>query len=210
MNTHALGNVRPTTTYSSTLNTLRERFELLNNGYAEFSDFWGTPIQCDGEALFASMVDEVAKLQWLSFSLCESITDLSLALGPKTGETGETGETVEAPDAEVMARFFRQVAELDAERETVTAAGLPALNRLRAVADRDTGQAGTVRAFLLGLYNGHRFPFNLTRLRGLDKALYDDCLAVLALDARVTAQEIHHYLDDGEDCFQRLAQGGAQ
>lgn len=204
MNTHVLGAVRPTTTYTSPLNTLRERFELLNNGYAAFSAFWDTPIQCDGEALFASMVDEVAKLQWLSFGLCESITDLSLALGPKTGET------VEAPDAEVMASFFRQVAELDAERETVTAAGLPALTRLRAVADRDTGQAGTVRAFLLGLYNGHRFPFNLTRLRGLDKALFDDCLAVLALDARVTAQEIHRYLDDRDDCFQRWAQGGAQ
>lgn len=106
--------------------------------------------------------------------------------------------------------FFRQMAALDAERETVTATGLPALTRLAAIADRDSGQAGTVRAFLLGLYNGYRFPFNLVKLRGLDKALFDDCLAVLALDARATAKEIHCYLDNGDDCFQRWAQGGAQ
>ncbi len=106
--------------------------------------------------------------------------------------------------------FFRQIAELDAERQAVTATGLPALIRLSAVADRDTGQAGTVRRFLLGLYNGYRFPFNLVTLRGLDKDLFDDCMAVLALDARATAKEIHHYLDNGDTCFQRWAQGGAQ
>ncbi|ANE57739.1 hypothetical protein AYM39_12490 [Methylomonas sp. DH-1] len=109
-----------------------------------------------------------------------------------------------------MERFFRQIAEQDAERQTVTTVGLPALTRLAAVAERDTGQAGTVRAFLLSLYNGYRFPFNLTKLRGLDKALFDDCLAVLALDARATAKEIHHYLDNGDECFQRWAQGGAE
>ncbi|WFP51228.1 hypothetical protein PL263_04185 [Methylomonas sp. EFPC3] len=204
MNTHALGKVRPITTYTDTLKTLGQRFELLSNGYAAFSAYLGTPIQSDGEELFSSIVDEVAKLQWLSFGVCESISDLSLALSPKTGAT------VEAPDAEVMERFFRQVAELDAERETVTAAGLPALTRLVAIADRDTGQAGTVRAFLLGLYNGYRFPFNLTKLRGLDKDLFDDCQAVLALDARATAQEIHCYLDNGDAIFQRWAQGGAE
>ncbi|PKD41452.1 hypothetical protein CWO84_04790 [Methylomonas sp. Kb3] len=106
--------------------------------------------------------------------------------------------------------FFRQIAELDAERQTVTATGLPALIRLSAIANRDTGQAGTVRRFLLGLYNGYRFPFNLVTLRGLDKVLFDDCMAVLALDARATAKEIHQYLDNGDTCFQRWAQGGAQ
>lgn len=111
---------------------------------------------------------------------------------------------------EALDDFFRQMAELDAERQTATAAGLPALSRLAAIADRDTGQAGTVRNFLLGLYNGYRFPFNLVTLRGLDKALFDDCMAVLALDARATAKEIHCYLDNGDKCFQRWAQGGAQ
>lgn len=111
---------------------------------------------------------------------------------------------------EALDDFFRQMADLDAERQTVTAAGLPALTRLAAIADRDTGQAGTVRAFLLGLYNGYRFPFNLVTLRGLDKDLYDDCMAVLALDARATAKEIHCYLDNGDECFRRWAKGGAK
>ncbi|WP_444543042.1 DUF7673 family protein [Methylomonas koyamae] len=76
------------------------------------------------------------------------------------------------------------------------------------MAERDSGQANTVRSFLLGLYNGYRFPFNLTRLRGLDKALFDDCIAVLTLDARATAQEVHQYLEDGADRFERWAVGG--
>jgi hypothetical protein len=63
----------------------------------------------------------------------------------------------------------------------------------------DTGQAATVRRFLLGL--GYRFPFNLITLRGLDKELFDDCLAVLKLDARATRQEMHHYVDNGGELF---------
>ncbi|BBL59560.1 DUF7673 family protein [Methylomonas koyamae] len=105
--------------------------------------------------------------------------------------------------------FFQQIAELDTERQAATAAGIPALLRLADVAERDSGQANTVRSFLLGLYNGYRFPFNLVRLRGLDKTLFDDCLLVLTLDARATAKEVHQYLDDGGDRFERWAQGGA-
>lgn len=107
------------------------------------------------------------------------------------------------------AKFIQQILEADAEREAATAAGIPALIRLADIADRDSGQANTVRRFLLGLYNGYRFPFNLIELRGLDKALFDDCMAVLTLDARATAKEIHHYLDDGGERFERWAQGGA-
>ncbi|WP_446810296.1 DUF7673 family protein [Methylomonas sp. 2BW1-5-20] len=136
-------------------------------------------------------------------STCHGVTDMNThALGKVRPITTQPTNAVDD--------FFRQMAALDAERETVTAAGLPALTRLAAIANRDTGQAGTVRAFLLGLYNGHRFPFNLVTLRGLDKNLFDDCMAVLALDARATAKEIHCYLDNGDECFQRWAQGGAQ
>ncbi|WNB74841.1 DUF7673 family protein [Methylomonas koyamae] len=124
---------------------------------------------------------------------------------PATGEIRP--ESTQQPEA--LNDFFRQMAELDTERQAATAAGIPALIRLADVAERDSGQANTVRSFLLGLYNGYRFPFNLVRLRGLDKALFDDCLLVLTLDARATAKEVHQYLDDGADRFERWAQGGA-
>lgn len=125
-----------------------------------------------------------------------------------TQTTGEIRpETTQKPDA--VSAFLDHIAAFDTERETVTKAGIPALMRLANIADRDTGQAGTVRCFLLGLYNGYRFPFNLTRLRGLDKALFDDCMAVLTLDARATTKEVHLYLNNGGDTFERWAQGGA-
>ncbi|MCQ8103545.1 hypothetical protein NP590_05455 [Methylomonas sp. SURF-2] len=124
-----------------------------------------------------------------------------------TQATGEIRpETTQQPEA--VSDFFQQILDLDAERQAATEAGIPALIRLAEIAERDTGQAGTVRRFLLGLYNGYRFKFNLTTLRGLDKALFDDCMAVLALDARATAKEIHHYLDNGPQTFERWAQEG--
>ncbi len=113
------------------------------------------------------------------------------------------------PQHDALASFFDQIAAFDAERQAVTEAGIPALMRLADIAERDNGQACTVRSFLLGLYNGYRFPFNLTRLRGLDKALFDDCAAVLTLDARATAKEVHEYLEDGADRFEGWALGGA-
>jgi hypothetical protein len=106
---------------------------------------------------------------------------------------------------EAVTDFFRQIRDLDIERQAVTEAGIPALFRLAKVAEGNTGQAATVRRFLLGLYNGYRFPFNLITLRGLDKVLFDDCLAVLKLDARVTRQEVHQYLDNGSQLFERFA-----
>ena len=108
--------------------------------------------------------------------------------------------------------FFQEILALDAERQSATEAGIPALSRLVKIANRDSGQASTVRQFLLGLYNGYRFPFNLIKLRGLDKELFDDCMAVLTLDARVTAKEIHLYIDNGSKRFESWAKmtGGAQ
>jgi hypothetical protein len=134
-----------------------------------------------------------------------------LSIGATAMNTQATGEIRpnSAQNPEAVNDFFQQIRELDAERQAVTEAGIPALIRLAAIAERDTGQANTVRSFLLGLYNGHRFPFNLTRLRGLDKSLFDDCMAVLTLDARATVKEVHRYLDNGGERFERWAQGGA-
>lgn len=125
--------------------------------------------------------------------------------------TQATGEIrpITTQHHDVVNNFLSQIRELDTERQAATEAGMPALMRLADVAERDSGQAETVRLFLLGLYNGYRFPFNLVRLRGLDKALFDDCMAVLTLDARATAKEVHQYLDNGGEQFERWAQGGA-
>jgi len=106
---------------------------------------------------------------------------------------------------EAVNDFLRQIRDLDTERQAVTLAGIPALGRLARIAEGDTGQAATVRRFLLGLYNGYRFPFNLITLRGLDKTLFDDCMAVLKLDARATRQEVHQYFDNGSELFERFA-----
>jgi hypothetical protein len=49
--------------------------------------------------------------------------------------------------------------------------------------------------FLLGLYNGTRFPFDLTDLRALDCDLFEAAMVVLRADARQTWCEVHVLLD---------------
>ena len=68
------------------------------------------------------------------------------------------------------------------------------------VAQGDSGQCRHVRRFLLGLYNSHKWPFELIRLRNLDSNLLDDCLAVLELDAR-GGNEVHTYIKNGDELW---------
>lgn len=84
------------------------------------------------------------------------------------------------------------------------AAGEEALRRLMPIARRDTGQSRRVALFLLGLYNGYRFPFNLSELRGLDYEVMEDCLAVLRMDTSAL-QEVHLYFENGSAVFETLA-----
>ncbi|CAM5563177.1 DUF7673 family protein [Eoetvoesiella caeni] len=103
------------------------------------------------------------------------------------------------------------LAQLRAERELadvelpgIREAGEIALRRLLPLAQRDTGQSGVIARFLLGLYNGPRFPFNLTDLRRLDRALLIDCLAVLRMDS-TPEREIHEYFENGSKLFEQMA-----
>jgi hypothetical protein len=108
---------------------------------------------------------------------------------------------------EVAAAFALHRAEREARqalRPTIEADGIAALHRLLPIAQRDTGQSRRIAAFLLGLYNGDRFKFDLTDLRGLDYALHDDCLAVLRMDHSPT-KEVHQYFERGGELFERLA-----
>ena len=73
-----------------------------------------------------------------------------------------------------------------------------ALIRLWNVTQRhDSCTSGARRAalVLLGLYNGPRFPFDLTDLRGLDSQSVEDALAVIASDARRCEREVHSWLN---------------
>ena len=108
---------------------------------------------------------------------------------------------------EVAAAFALMHAERAARRAlvpTLQAEGIAALRRLLPIAQSDTGQSRRIAAFLLGLYNGDRFRFDLTELRGLDYALHDDCLAVLRMD-KTLEKEVHHYFERGGEIFERLA-----
>jgi hypothetical protein len=59
----------------------------------------------------------------------------------------------------------------------------------------DTGGGSRCAKVLLGLYNGTRFPFDLTDLRCLDGNLYQAALAVIDMDARRTYCEVHELLN---------------
>jgi hypothetical protein len=58
-----------------------------------------------------------------------------------------------------------------------------------------TSGGNTCAKLLLGLYNGTRFPFDLTDLRLLDSNLYQAAMTVLHMDARHTYCEVHELLN---------------
>lgn len=82
--------------------------------------------------------------------------------------------------------------------------GLAALRRLWEHANGCTGQCRYTAAFLLGIYDGARFRFDLTSLRGIDQDLFIDCIRVLVLD-RTPEREVHRVLGVKGECFEELA-----
>lgn len=59
----------------------------------------------------------------------------------------------------------------------------------------DTGSGGRCAKFLLGLYNGRRFQFDLTDFRCLDDSYLANAFTLLEMDARHTHCEIHELLN---------------
>lgn len=111
--------------------------------------------------------------------------------------------------AALQARLLAASADADARLAMlpkIRAEGRAALVRLMPIAQGDTAQSGVVARFLLGLYDGERFPFDLTDFRTLDGPSFDDCLAVLRMDWQPAA-EVHTYFTDGRRLFDELAQG---
>jgi len=88
-------------------------------------------------------------------------------------------------------------------RPAIEAAGVQALHRLTPIALGYTGQSRVVGRFLLGLYNGHDFPFELHELRGLDLPLFEDCLKVLMMDYSPEL-EVHERVENGDKIFGEL------
>jgi hypothetical protein len=72
-----------------------------------------------------------------------------------------------------------------------------ALMRLWNVTTNHPGTSGARRAalVLLGLYNGPRFPFDLTELRAMDTDILRDALLVITEDARRCQLEVHSWLN---------------
>lgn len=83
------------------------------------------------------------------------------------------------------------------------AEALNALRRLYDAAANDTGQSVVIGNFLLGLYNGKAYPFNLTKLRRLDTSLHNDCLAALQLDHQPLL-DVHEYFENGTQLINQL------
>lgn len=82
--------------------------------------------------------------------------------------------------------------------------GVAALQRLLTIAHGHSGQCRYVAGFLLGLYNGTRFKFDLTDFRCLDTAIFVDCLMVLQMD-HTPAREVHSYFQNGGRIWEQLA-----
>lgn len=71
---------------------------------------------------------------------------------------------------------------------------MDALAHFWRMAQHDHGGARVAAKLLLGLYNGARFPFDLTELRVLDNENHARALALLRLDAHPVC-EVHDYLN---------------
>ncbi|MCI0508640.1 hypothetical protein C8E00_103491 [Chromohalobacter marismortui] len=97
------------------------------------------------------------------------------------------------------------LAEADAKRrlDRVEQLGPAALNRLVRVAQGDSGQSHHCRRLLLAIYNGPEWPFELTRLRVIDRDLQDAALVVIEW-ATYTGRELHEYLPNGDGLMQRF------
>jgi hypothetical protein len=74
---------------------------------------------------------------------------------------------------------------------------LGALQRLYELPKRHIGTSGGNAAakLLLGLYNGRRFPFDLTDLRVFDDTNFECAIAVLRMDAPRCRAEVHTVID---------------
>lgn len=123
----------------------------------------------------------------------------NISFGGKNLSDEEAAAVVES-----FAQEQREEAEHRAKLPAIRERGEAALRRLLPIAQGNTGQCRHVAAFLLGLYNGKRFKFDLTDLRCVDRAIFEDCISVLQMDAQ-PLREVHTYFPKGGEVFEDLA-----
>jgi hypothetical protein len=115
-----------------------------------------------------------------------------------------------SPEAQAaFAKHRKEREEFQRALPSIRKEGEAALRRLLPITQGHSGQCRYVAAFLLGLYNGRRFPFDLTDLRCLDRAIFDDCMLVLRMDY-APAREVHTYFDNGGDEGHKIFEGLAK
>lgn len=88
-------------------------------------------------------------------------------------------------------------------RPYIVMAGEDALQRLLPIALGNTDQSRVVGTFLLGVFEGENFPFNLTTLRDLELSVFQDCQSVLSMDYQPDP-EIHHRVQNGNAIWDEL------
>ena len=80
---------------------------------------------------------------------------------------------IEAAREQAQREMFASIERQRTEQAEAQADGIPALMRLVEIAHLrgagDTSQNHHVRRFLLGLYNGSRWPFDMTRLSSIER-----------------------------------------
>ena len=98
----------------------------------------------------------------------------------------------------------RYRAERAATQDAVTDA-IAALHRLLGCVKRHwhSGQWPRIVTFLGSLFNGTDFPFDLSELRGVDRDIAADALAVLRLDS-LGQKEVQRYVENGDALWQEL------
>lgn len=88
-------------------------------------------------------------------------------------------------------------------RPAIIRTGTQALNRLIPIALSRTSAGNTIGQFLLGLYDGATFRFNLKHLHGLGVSEFEDCLQVLEMDY-MPEVEVHQRVEEGESVWKEL------
>lgn len=81
---------------------------------------------------------------------------------------------------------------------------LESAERLWAVAQRDTHQSRHIAHFVMGLFNGRDYPFDLSRLMCLDERLLLDCMKVLEWSS-MKSSWINDFMDRPNSDFVALA-----